>query len=269
MKLNIILNLLTLTLIYGSQEWSYKGENGPERWGLLKKEYSACSEGKRQSPIALNQGSYFTKTENYVNPWKDSDKSFGYANNGHSLTVDLKDLKVPFKLDCKNLELKQFHVHTPAEHTVDGKTYDLEAHFVFTNSKSNLFQVFGVFFQQDDKLTDNSGFFNSVLNKSNSTINIKDSKIDFKGLNLGQLYNQVDGFKSGYVYRGSLTTPPCTEAVRFIISDKILPISKAQLDVFKLSVHDNNARPIQKLTEFHQPSILDFKKCEKCITKQS
>ncbi|KAI9299123.1 carbonic anhydrase [Neoconidiobolus thromboides FSU 785] len=248
------INILLLKLIIGNNDWGYDKDNGPSRWGSISSAYKICKEGKRQSPIALKKHvSDFTTNKDYVNEWPNTEATLAYVSSGNAISVDLASVHVPFfELDGYELYLKQFHIHTPAEHTIDGKRADLEAHFVFTNDYANAYQVFGVLFDVDLFLEDHDGFFKGLSQSSKIT-----NKKEFCGLELGSLYKAVHGFQSGHVYRGSLTTPPCTEAARFIISDHILSISSHQLDILKSAVHGNNSRPIRNTTELHEVGVFE------------
>ncbi|KAI9296514.1 carbonic anhydrase [Neoconidiobolus thromboides FSU 785] len=266
MKISFVsISLLSLSpLISASGDWGYGEHNGPHHWGSISEAFKVCKTGKRQSPIALKEyETDFITHENYVSEWHNTDQNLAYLNNGHAISVDLSNVQVPsFKLDCHELGLKQFHLHTPSEHIINGKRADLEAHFVFTDKQSNIFQVFGVLFNLDLLLGDHNGFFKGIT-QNNQPINEKDRKREFHGLELGNLYKSVHGFQSGHVYRGSLTTPPCTETARFIISNRILPVSLRQLNILKNAVHGNNSRPIQPTNLEHKTGNLDIQACYK------
>lgn len=216
-------------------QWSYSGQTGPKYWGYLSPEYIMCAIGKNQSPIDLNE-KYMVKActrplqINYV---ADAVK---VLNNGHTIKVITLG-KSYVVIDGRKFYLRQFHFHAPSEHTVNGEYYPFEAHFVHTDDEGNI-AVIGVLFK---------------LGKTNKEL----QKIwDYMPTKVGQenlLLTKVNPYlllpkkKDYYRYNGSLTTPPCSEGVRWIIFKEPVEISAEQLNLFKEVMGFPNNRPIQPI----------------------
>ena len=164
------------------------------------------------------------------------------ANLGHTVRVEY-DSGSYLTYDGKDYQFKQFHFHTPSEHQVAGVNYPMEMHIVHTNEKSGTkepeYCVVAVFFIEgiesdflnqflDAIPTEKEDIFETVDKKVNAAIMIPDE--------LHQFYN----------YRGSLTTPPFTESVNWIVLKQPKTASKDQLEKIK-SIEGNNARRIQFL----------------------
>ena len=189
--------------------WGYKGDMGPDRWTSLKPEFSACA-GKNQSPIDVS-GTIDAK----LKPVRFSYKAGGHevVNNGHTIQVNIEDGS-SIVVDGIQFNLKQFHFHSPSENHISGKSYPLEAHLVHADKDGNLAVVAVVF---------NEG-------KANATVAAA-----------GLLPKSHDYYR----YNGSLTTPPCSEGVRWIVMKKPMTVSKDQLDAFQTTLGFANNRPIQ------------------------
>ncbi|WP_444996408.1 carbonic anhydrase [Aliikangiella sp. IMCC44359] len=218
-------------------EWSYKGNTGPKFWGDLSPEYTACKSGVEQSPIDLGT---FAQTDKSLTKLKHQFKPvpLTVVNNGHTIQVNT-DKNSFTKTEFGKQKLLQFHFHSPSENTLNGKHFPLEVHFVHTDDKGIL-SVVGVFYKEGDK--------NPALAK------ILNVAPDHKGTNSseGNMIdpNNVLGSKKTKTYfrfSGSLTTPPCTEGVRWYVSKNIQSVSAAQIGKFKHLFHGGNSRPVQKL----------------------
>jgi carbonic anhydrase len=126
---------LTSACIYSrseSQDWGYTGALGPVMWHTLSSDNSACATGKHQSPINLNSAISLIEGSCFDFPDKADIKIF---NNGHTIegTAIGEDYQFISELGGEEYVLKQFHFHTPSEHTLNGKGYPLEVHFVHSD----------------------------------------------------------------------------------------------------------------------------------------
>ena len=121
----------------------------------------------------------------------------------------------------------QFHFHSPSEHTVDGKTYDLEVHMVHTYKDGSLGGVIGIFFDVADGGSSTNSFISQVAPQTATTAGTANGP-----LNLQSWLRSLD-FTKYYAYDGSLTTPPCTEGIKWHVLQEVQPISTAQLNVFR------------------------------------
>ena len=127
--------------------------------------------------------------------------------------------------EVKLFNVLQFHVHAPSEHTVDGKNYDMELHMVHQSYDQQELAVLGVFFDVEAGGNQDNAFITAL--KLNST----SSNWTVPQVPLMNLISQLD-FSRLYHYQGSLTTPPCTEIVTWLVVHDPQPISTKQLELF-------------------------------------
>ncbi len=214
--------------------WSYKGETGPAHWGKLDKNFFMCEKGQNQTPINI-VGDYSVNLEKFtLNYGKKATKWF---NNGHTVEVAFAPGNT-LKIDGKTFELKQFHFHTPSENHINGVSYPMEAHFVHL-SKDGKIAVLTVMFVEGKK----NPYMQKLINKMPKK---KGDSYDIRGLNLkpeGMLPTNLDKY---YRFNGSLTTPPCSEGVRWMVLKQPVEMSRAQFATFE-KVLDHNNRPLNPL----------------------
>ena len=140
--------------------------------------------------------------------------------------------------------LLQFHFHTPSEHTVDGKQYAMEAHFVHQNKQGNL-AVIGVLINVGAMHQVYQRLLSSLPAKKNEEVKLEQSL---------DLYTLLPSDRRFFRYDGSLTTPPFTEGVKWIVIKE--PIELAQEQVDKLTkIYPKTARSIQK--QNNRPVLFD------------
>lgn len=214
--------------------WAYEGEGGPADWGHISKEYKACSEGKNQSPIDIKGAKEEDLSDISVN-YKPS--KLDIINNGHTVQVNYDKGSVA-TIDGVEYDLVQFHFHAPSEHTVDGKPFPIENHLVHKNAKGEL-AVIGVLIEEGAENPAYSDVMKNLPAKADSKKTV-DVEVDAGAL----LPKDMTFFR----YSGSLTTPPCSEGVKWSVLKTPVQLSKAQIDAFK-SIFKMNARPIQPVNE--------------------
>jgi len=206
--------------------WDYEGAMGPENWG---KEFPTCGKGKSQAP--LNIKGPFEKVRFSINP----DYKVGQLkiiNNGHTIQVNVPTgSKV--RIDGRAYELVQFHFHRPSEEQLDGKPSAMVVHFVHKNNEGEL-AVLAVMLREGNENPGIKTLWTHAPKKEGPEV-IPDG-VTFNPINL--LPREMDFFH----YDGSLTTPPCTEKVKFYILKTQVNISKEQVGDFPFKL---NARPIQ------------------------
>ena len=216
---------------YHVASWGYDGEAGPSKWGEIDAEYQTCSEGKNQSPIdiaATVEADLGAIRLHY------KDVPLKLINNGHTVQANYSDGSY-ISIDGVIFHLLQFHFHSPSEHHFSGATYAMEVHFVHKDDNGNL-AVVAVMLNEGrvnpfiDILWDN---LPTVMNKEDVVTNVT--------INGTHLWPEN---KEYYRYNGSLTTPPCSEGVRWMVMKTPVEISKGQVKRF-LSLIDKNARPTQ------------------------
>jgi len=210
--------------------WSYQGTLGPAYWHRLSKEFEVCAKGTTQSPINLKTS--YTAKQPPTYAFKDA-KAVPFTKDGHSLSADLASTNSSLTHKGMTYFVKQFHLHTPSEHHVNGRHFDMELHIVTKSSTG--------------KLLVNAIFFD-VAAKSHSFLQgwkiPKKNALKLDHVKLARLVKAIKGFNEHYTYQGSLTTPPCTEGVTWIVSKRVLPISYSLFAAIKKAI-GFNARPTQ------------------------
>jgi len=213
-----------------SVHWGYDGEGAPEHWGDIDPRFTTCKNGVNQSPINL---SGFTESDLPTIAFNYNLTSSDILNNGHSIQANLKEGS-SITVDGKTFELKQFHFHNPSENNINGTSYPLEAHFVHASEAGELAVVAVMFVEGEE---------NKALSElwAKMPQNIGDKNpIDAKDLNA-----LLPTDRDYYRFNGSLTTPPCTEGVRWLVMKKPVTLSATQIETFKKVMHHHNNRPIQ------------------------
>ena len=215
--------------------WTYAGEEGPAHWGLLSDKYALCASGHAQSPINL------TSADGENLP----DITFSYqpaalkiGNNGHTVQVDYAPGSF-IEVDGTRYELKQFHFHSASEHNIDGVAYPLEMHLVHSAADGK-YAVVGVMLEVG---AENPAFAAVVENAPAETR----AAMEIGGSSINALEMlPTEGTYFGYT--GSLTTPPCTEGVKWHVMTTPVQVSQAQIDTLSSILH-SNFRPLQELNE--------------------
>ena len=210
--------------------WGYEGEAGPDRWATLSPEYGACS-GRNQSPINLTG---MVKAE--LKPLRFAYNEDGYEviNNGHTIQVNFK-AGSSISVDGTEFGLKQFHFHSPSEHRIDGRSYPLEAHLVHSDAEGNLAVISVVFVE--GRANPVVGAAWERMPKAAGDRKPLSAKVAAAGL--------LPEKRDYYRYNGSLTTPPCTEGVRWLIMKEPMTVSKQQIEEFRGTLGFDNNRPLQ------------------------
>jgi carbonic anhydrase len=219
----------------GEVHWAYEGENGPQTWGKLKPEFNLCAIGKRQSPINIEDGNTLAGPAEPI--------QFNYApsnatvvNNGHTIQVDLQGDNA-ITVRGSNYRLVQFHFHSPSEEQVNNKRFAMVAHLVHRNDEGQL-AVVAVLLEQ--------GTANPLIDKvwTYMPLDANDRvRMPRDMLNMNELLPADQRY---YQFMGSLTTPPCSEGVLWMVLKQPVQLSKAQFRLFT-QLYPNNARPVQPL----------------------
>jgi carbonic anhydrase len=207
--------------------WGYTGEESPAHWGDIN---ATCATGQAQSPIAFSKAAATTKGP-FPKMTIDWHPVTGEAvDNGHSIQVNVPPGNFLTYGDTK-YELKQFHFHSPSEHTVNGKHSAIEMHLVNQTPEGKT-AVLAVFLTL--------GKDNAALKPLFSNLPTKDDpkKVD---IDLNALLPKDH---THFAYAGSLTTPPCTEGVQWLLMVTQSGVSQAQVDAFHTRYAANN-RPTQ------------------------
>ncbi len=239
-KITSILLVSSVALMTGcatnevhNSHWGYTGHNTPDTWGHLSEKYRECGVGANQSPINITHSLHA-----HLPPLAPhyAGRSKNIVDNGHTVQVNMEPGNT-FKIDGDTFELKQFHFHSPSENHINGQSFPLEAHFVNLDKKGNI-AVIAVMFKE--------GKANKALEKVWAKIPGKEGESNT--LKLAGIANAImPKNKHYYRFNGSLTTPPCTEGVRWFVLKTPVTVSKEQVEKFHHLMHHNNNRPIQPM----------------------
>lgn len=212
--------------------WGYTGQGAPAYWGGLKKEFETCSKGQMQSPIDIvpTQHTHLSTLHfDYISP------STTIVNNGHTVQVNVASGNL-VTINNKEYELKQFHFHSPSENTIKGEHFPLEAHFVYQSYDGHLAVIALMFTEARE---------NSRIKKIWEKLPTKSGQEMLIHLTPKEMKQILPHNKSYYKFMGSLTTPPCTQGVQWIVLKTPMTASKEQIEkFFNIFKHSNN-RPVQ------------------------
>lgn len=222
-----------VTSMAADHGWGYSGKHAPESWGKLDPAFAACEKGFYQSPVNIQSA-----IKGKLPPLSLSftAKQGTLVHNGHTIQIDVTDGD-KFRLDNQDFTFRQFHFHTPSENLIDGKSYPLEAHFVHRSSQGEL-AVVGVMFIEGRANPAIEQILQSLPSRKNVNAPLT------APLALTDLLPQN---KSYYRFSGSLTTPPCTEGVRWLLLREPVELSAAQIAAFSAALGMKNNRPVHPL----------------------
>ncbi len=210
--------------------WSYLGEGGPDHWGQMKSEFSLCSSGKRQSPIDIRDGIAVQ-----LDPVRFSYQAsnFRVIDTGHTVQVNVAAGN-RIEVMGRQFELQQFHFHRPSEERIDGRQFDMVAHLVHKDAEGKL-AVVAVLLDRGSVQPLIQKVWNNLPLEKNEELAAQ-STIDLNEL--------LPADRRYYTYMGSLTTPPCSEGVLWMVMKTPVSIAPEQIGVFS-RLYPMNARPIQ------------------------
>jgi carbonic anhydrase len=201
--------------------------------------------GFEQSPINIISSKTDSGKHKITMHYKDEINKI--ENLGHTVQLDFQ-AGSNVTVDGETFDFKQCHFHTPSEHLIDGQTFPAEMHIV--NIMPNVdkkatpqYLVFGVLFKEGKENKFIADFLNSIPKEEKETIEVKAGVVK-----LSDLFGNVSkGIKGHYYhYKGSLTTPPFTESVRWYITKHIFEASAEQIEAIN-KIEGNNARHVQAL----------------------
>jgi carbonic anhydrase len=214
-------------------EWSYTGASGPEHWGDLSPEYSACNTGKEQSPVDIRHIEIASlpplQFDYRPSPLK-------LINNGHTVQVDYAEGS-SITVGGERYQLRQLHFHRPSEERIDGKAFDMVLHLVHANAKGEI-AVIAVLLEKGSANPTIAKIWAEIPGTVGQEREVRGVEINTAAL--------LPADTTYYTYRGSLTTPPCTEGVTWVVLKTPVAISVEQIRAFA-SIFPPNARPGQPL----------------------
>lgn len=212
------------------RHWSYAGDTGPDAWASLDPANITCRNGKRQSPIDIRDG---IKVDQEALVIEYQPSYFRIIDNGHTIQVSYGQGSRLSAMG-RTYELLQFHFHRPSEERIDGRAFDMVMHLVHRDLEGHL-AVLAVLLKEGrpnqlvQTLWNNLPLERNQDYAPNATIQIADvlpANLDY------------------YAYMGSLTTPPCTEGVLWLVLKQPVEVSREQIAIFS-RFYANNARPLQ------------------------
>jgi carbonic anhydrase len=216
----------------GDGHWDYAGEAGPDAWGRLKPEFAKCSSGERQSPIDI-RGGIAVQLEPIQFDYRTT--GFSVIDNGHTVQVNLPAGNAITVLG-RRFELLQFHFHRPSEERINGRQYDMVAHLVHKDAEGKL-AVVAVLLDRGAAQPVIQAVWNALPLEKNEA-QAAPGTIDLNKL--------LPEDRRYYTYMGSLTTPPCSEGVLWMVMKTPVPVSPEQVDIFA-HLYPMNARPVQRV----------------------
>ena len=212
--------------------WSYGGKTGPAHWGDLEKASAPCKLGKQQSPIDIKGA---TKADLPPIGFEYAQSPAEIVNNGHTVQVNLT-AGGAIRAGGVEYKLVQFHFHTPSEERINGKAHAMVAHLVHKSAEGKL-AVVAIHLDRGKENAALKAVFNAMPARANETRPLA------AGVNAGAFLPAGRGY---YRFMGSLTTPPCSEGVRWLVLKEPVEISAGQLAAFQ-KLYPMNARPVQPL----------------------
>jgi len=210
--------------------WDYVGVAGPESWGRLKPEFAKCASGARQSPIDIRDGIQ-VNLDPVQFDYKPS--NFKVIDTGHTVQVNV-GVGNSIEVTGRRYDLIQFHFHRPSEERINGKQFDMVVHLVHKDMEGRL-AVVAVLLDRGSALPIVQSVWNNLPLEKNEEVPARD---------LLDLREMLPVERSYFTYMGSLTTPPCSEGVLWMVMKTALPVSVEQIGVFA-HLYPMNARPIQ------------------------
>jgi carbonic anhydrase len=219
-----------------SVHWGYAGATGPEHWASEDPSFALCGAGKHQSPIDIENAHAETLPP----------IDFAYqpipltvTDTGHSFQVNAPAGSGGFTVGGEHYDLVQFHFHRPSEEEIHGHHYAMVAHLVHKNAQGEL-AVVAVLIRQGDSNAFLKTVFDHLPGKGAPEASVAGATLD-----LNEFLPAQRGY---YTFDGSLTTPPCTEHVRWFVLKSAVPASASQVQQFAAR-YPNDARPVQPLND--------------------
>lgn len=214
--------------------WSYEGHGGPAEWGQLSPNFEACGIGKDQSPVDIRSA-----LPARLSPIKINYRAQPLAllNNGHTIQVNQAPGNF-ITFEGERYDLIQYHFHTPSEHTINGKAAPLEVHLVHKGAESGKLTVLGVNLVPGKANPLIGAVWAAAPAEAGPVKEVPGVRLDPAAL--------LPAKRAYYRYEGSLTTPPCSEVVHWVVFKQPITASQAQIDAFA-KLFPNNARPPQPI----------------------
>lgn len=210
--------------------WSYEGESGPANWSKINVDWAKCGNGNRQSPIDIRDG---MKVELEQISFDYHPSSFSVVDNGHTVQVGVSGGNY-ITVQNRMFELQQFHFHRPSEERINGKAFEMVVHLVHRDAEGRLAVLALLLERGAPQATIQTVWNNLPLEKFETmqpTILLDPAEM-------------LPARRDYYTYMGSLTSPPCSEGVLWLVMKQPVQASPAQMALFS-RLYPLNARPVQ------------------------
>ncbi|HEY6897892.1 MAG TPA: surface-adhesin E family protein [Rhodocyclaceae bacterium] len=211
--------------------WSYEGEGGPENWSKIDAKNGVCATGKRQSPIDIGEG---VKVDLEGIQFDYKPTQVRIEDNGHTIQVTPAEGNL-IKIMGRTFELKQFHFHRPSEEKIRGRRFDMVVHLVHKDDDGNLAVIAVLLEKGPLEQPMIQALWNNLPLEAGMSVSPSVVIDLMKLLPVDRAY---------YTYMGSLTTPPCSENVLWMVFKQPVMVTPDQVSVFS-RLYKNNARPVQ------------------------
>ena len=210
--------------------WSYEGDSGPASWSKINVDWAKCGNGSRQSPIDIRDG---MKVELEQISFDYHPSSFNVVDNGHTVQVGVSGGNY-ITVQNRMFELQQFHFHRPSEERINGKAFEMVVHLVHRDAEGRLAVLALLLERGAPQATIQTVWNNLPLEKFETmqpTILLDPAEM-------------LPARRDYYTYMGSMTSPPCSEGVLWLVMKQPVQASPAQMALFS-RLYPLNARPIQ------------------------
>ncbi len=219
---------------FAGAHWGYGEKDGPAHWAELSPDYASCGKGRNQSPVNIEG-----EIEAELPPigFRYGGGVTDMVNNGHTVQANYAPGSY-IEIDGKTYELKQFHFHAPSENHVHGESFPMEAHFVHA-AKDGSLAVIAVLMK--------IGAEKPVLGKLWKDFPVHEGEKNAVNHEV-KAEDLLPENRDYYRFNGSLTTPPCTEGVLWLVMKQPVNVSEDQVAAFRKAMHDHpDNRPVQPL----------------------
>ncbi|XP_051120764.1 alpha carbonic anhydrase 7-like [Andrographis paniculata] len=244
----LLSSLISAQEVEDEKEFSYdeNSEIGPAHWGEIHEEWKKCNIGKMQSPIDMTNErvqivSHLGRLKRFYKP-----ANATLINRGHDMMIRWGNGAGHIEINGSLYQLRQCHWHTPSEHTINGRRFDMEVHLVH-QTNDNRTAVIGIMY----KIGRPDSFLSMMKHNLKAIADTRDVE---KTIGIIDPRLIKFGSRKYYRYIGSLTTPPCTQDIIWTIVKKIRTVTREQVVTIRDAVHDEserNARPVQSIHDRH------------------
>ncbi len=218
---------------HGDAHWAYDGAHGPLAWADLKPEFATCGSGKQQSPIHIDESQTLRGPAEAI-AFDYGTSSASVVNNGHTIQIDMAGDN-GMTVRGTRYQLLQIHFHHPAEERINHRGFAMVAHLMHKDYLGRR-AVVAVLLEPGAANAVIHNFWTYMPLGAGDRVMMPRGSVDLRGL--------LPKDQRYYQFMGSLTTPPCTEDVLWMILKEPVTLSQAQMRLFAQQF-PNNARPVQ------------------------